>query len=189
MALLTSFSGLLLWRRAMFAVAGLMALGLISAAHAAEQREVQAVFLLNLSRFVRWPETAFATEEAPLVIGFMADEALGALLAEAAHNEKSGRHPIEVRPIRTFADLEGCHIAYFSRAEATAVPQFIAQLRAKSVLMVSDADGFLRLGGHVQLYQRGGQFKLRIDVGNLKRSELSASAPLLRVAEVFGDRE
>src|SRR5690606_4809663 len=67
-------------------------------------------------------------------------------------------------------------------AEAVLV---IPTLRNKPVLTVSDADGFLPLGGHVQLYNRGGHMKLRLDVDNLQRVDLSASAQLLRVAEVI----
>lgn len=154
---------------------------------ATSQQEVQAVYLLNLTRFVRWPESAFAAEDAALVIGVLPEESVGALLDNAAKGELAGRHPIVVRRIRTSADLDGCHLVFFSKASMANVTQMVGVLRARPVLMVSDADGFLRLGGHVQMYNRAGQVRLRLDLGNLKRAELAASAPLLRVVEVTGN--
>lgn len=150
------------------------------------EREVHAVFLLNLTRFVRWPEAVFPAENAPLVIGVLADDPLGSVLEEAARNETAGQHPIEIRHIRSADDLEGCHAMYFPKSQMAEAVQLIPLLRSKAVLTVSDGEGFLPLGGHVQMYNRGGQVKLRLDVDNLKRAELTASAQLLRVAETVG---
>jgi hypothetical protein len=153
------------------------------------EREVQAVFLLNLTRFVRWPEVAFAAEDAPLTIGVLGEDPVGTVLEAAARGESSGKHPIVIRRVQRAADLAGCHVVFFPKSRMTDAVEMIPVLRAKSILTVSDADGFLPLGGHVQLYSRGGQMKLRLDLDNLKRGELNPSAQLLRVAEIVdGDR-
>lgn len=152
-----------------------------------QQQEVQAVFLLHLTRFIRWPDNAFAAEDAPLVIGFFSDDPVGLLLDEVAHGELAGKHPIATRRIHVSADLNGCHMVYYGRGGINSAAQMIASLRDKPVLTVSDAEGFLRLGGHVQFFTRGGQLKLRVDLRNLKRAELTASSQLLRVAEASGN--
>jgi len=156
----------------------------VQAAVPAPQHEVQAVFLLNLTRFIRWPERAFAGEDAPLLIGVLPDDPVGALLTDAVRGETVGRRPIAVRQVRTPADLEGCHLVYFAKADANDSTRMLAALREKPVLAVGDTEGFLRLGGHVQFFNRGGQVRLRLATGNLKRAELTASSQLLRVAEV-----
>jgi hypothetical protein len=59
-----------------FVYGALARLALLSASKVAEraqQREVQAIFLLNLMRFIKWPEKAFATEGAAFVIGTLPD--------------------------------------------------------------------------------------------------------------------
>jgi hypothetical protein len=156
------------------------------AAESPPQHEVQAVFLLNLTRFIRWPDAAFAADDAPMIIGLLHDDPVATALGEATRHEMAGRHPITVRRIHTAADIDGCHLIFFAKADLTDAAQMLTSLRAKPVLTVSDADGFLPLGGHVQLFNRAGQVKLRLDLKNLKRADLSASAPLLRVAEVIG---
>jgi hypothetical protein len=169
------------------ALLGLVVPATLDAAETARPEEVQAVFLLNLTRFIRWPESAFAGETAPLVIGVLPNEPVGVLLAEAAHNEVVGKHPIEVREIRSAADLDGCQFVYFAKMEMGQVNPLISPLRAKPVLTVSDVDGFLAIGGQVQIFSRAGHLRMRLDLRNLRRAELSASAPLLRVAEVTGN--
>lgn len=157
------------------------------AADAIPAQDVQAVFLLNLTRFVRWPETAFAADDAPLLIACLQDDPLGAVLADAAKDEKSGKHPIEVRRVRSAAELEGCHLVYLSSTALSGAAPMLGPLRSRPVLVVSDADSILRLGGHVQLFTRSGQPRLRLDLRNLKRVGLTASSQLLRVAEVIGN--
>lgn len=170
-----------------FAVAAVALMTGPSVGDAAERREVQAVFLLNLTRFIKWPENAFPKEDADFVIGTLPNDPLNGILIAAAKGESAGGHPIKVRQVRTSADIDGCHLVYVSKPGLGEVAQMLATVRTKPVLTVSDADGFLSLGGHVQLYNRSGQMKLRLDLGNLKRAELVASAPLLRVAEVIGN--
>lgn len=148
------------------------------------EREVQAIFLLNLARFVRWPEAVFATDHAALVIGILPEDPLGPILDEAASGESVGNRPVVIRRIHVSTEIEGCHVVHFPRSQIGSVVPLIVQLHTRPVLMVSDAEGFLRLGGHVQMFNRGGQVKLRLDVENLKRAELTASAQLLRVAEI-----
>ncbi len=159
----------------------------VRAAESARPEEVQAVFLLNLTRFIRWPDNAFASDTSPLVIGVMPGDPVGVLLAEAAHNEVVSGHPIEVREIRSAADLEGCQFAYFAKLEMGQVNPLLSPLRTKPILTVSDVDGFLSIGGHVQIFSRAGHLRLRVDLRNLRRAQLAASAPLLRVAEVTGN--
>jgi hypothetical protein len=169
------------------ALLALVALAPASAGAAVPAQDVQAVFLLNLTRFVRWPDAVFATDDAPLVIACLQDDRLWPVLVEAVKDEKTGRHPIEVRRVRSAAELDGSHLLYLSSATLDGAVQMLGPLRNKPILIVSDADGILRLGGHVQLFTRGGQLRLRLDVRNLKRADLTASAQLLRVAEVVGN--
>lgn len=168
-------------------VCGLVLVGAFVPVRAADSHEVQAVFLLHLSRFIRWPDTAFGAPDAPFVIGVLPNEALANVLAEVADGETTGTHPIVVRTVRTTEDLRNCQILYVSKTDPHELVRLVGEVRSKSVLTVSDADGFLRLGGHVQLQRSRGQFKLRLNVAALRRAELSPSASLLRVAEIVGE--
>ena len=124
--------------------------------HRAARRRSGAVFLLNLTRFVRWPDAAFKTEDAPLVVGTMEGDPVGNSLEEAVQGEKVGKHPIQTRRVRSPADLEGCQVVYFAREYFPGAAQMLAPLKDKPILTVSDADSFLTLGGHIQFYNQTG---------------------------------
>ncbi|QYM78374.1 YfiR family protein [Horticoccus luteus] len=150
----------------------------------ARQLDIEAVFLLNLTRFIRWPDKSFPADDAPLYIGLLPTDPIATVLNEAAGGESSGSHPIKLRWIRNAADANDCHLVFFSKSTLTESAQLVAGLRDKPVLLVSDSDGFLRLGGQILLYKRGTQVRLRIDLANLRRSNLTASTSLLRVADL-----
>jgi hypothetical protein len=46
-----------------------------------------AVFLFNFTQFTEWPRSAFASEEAPLVIGIIGADPFGKYLEETVSGE------------------------------------------------------------------------------------------------------
>lgn len=175
------------WWRAAIAVA--LTIGGTAGAGAVEPAradEVHALFVLNLTRFVRWPVGTFTAEDSALVIGVRPRDPVGGLLRRLAGGEKSGDHPIELRDLVTSADLEGCHVVYFSKDDTAGIVRWLVPLQSRPVLTVSDAEGFLRLGGHVQLYRQGGNVRLRVSPAGLEQAGLQASSQLLRVAGAGG---
>ncbi len=156
------------------------------AATAARVEEVQALFVLNLTRFVRWPAEAFAADDSALVIGVQPLDPVGVLLRRLAIGERSGERPIEIRDLNSPADIDGCHLVYFSKEQTSEMVRWIGPLRSRPVLTVSDADGFLRLGGHVQLYRQGLKVRLRVNPAGMEQAGLQPSSQLLRVAGAGG---
>jgi hypothetical protein len=150
----------------------------------ASAEEVRAVFLLHLARFVRWPESAFSSANAPLVVGVLQNPALFDVMQEAVRGERVGPRPIECRDLRSAAEMSRCHLVYVGSAAVRPSAPLIAAMQQRPVLLVSDADGFLNLGGHVQFLARAGEVKIRVAPANLKESHLTASSQLLRIARV-----
>ena len=148
------------------------------------RESVHSAFVLNLARFIRWPDTAFAAADAPLVIGTLARDPINEALDADVENEQIGTHPIQVIRLRSMNDVAGCHIVFLSAENARHTPALLAQVRGKPILAISDAEGFLELGGHVLLVPRGQRTGLRLHQPNLKSSGLTASSQLLRIAEV-----
>ena len=163
---------------------GVLALLLVPlpAAPKAEGPQVQALFLLHLAKFVKWPAEAFDSPEAEFVIGVSAGSPLYSPLRRVTLGEQLWGRNILCRPLRGPADLEGCHLVFI---ESDALPNFVArlpELRNSPTLLVSDAEGFLLLGGHVQFLTRSGRMRLRLAPDHLQDANLHASAQLLRIA-------
>lgn len=150
----------------------------------ASPEELQAVFLLNLAHFVKWPADAFAHDESPFMIGVIGDSSLLQTLRRATQGEMVAGRPIRCREVRSAGDLSDCQLVFVGSEAVPTVATRFAELHRRPILFASDTEGFLHLGGHVQFFTRGGRMRLRLAPQQLRRSELHASAQLLRVAEI-----
>lgn len=66
-----------------------------------KEYQVKAVLLLNLTRFVDWPESAFAAPDSPVVIGIVGHDPFGATVDDAVHGERVNGRSIVVQPFQT----------------------------------------------------------------------------------------
>jgi len=146
-------------------------------------QQVQALFLLNLARFVKWPAEAFNSPTAPFVIGVTDSGSLLGTLRIVTRDEELGGRAIVCRTVRSPGDLAECHLVFIASEALPTLASRLPELETSHVLLVSDAEGFLLLGGHVQFVNRAGRIRLRLAPDNLRRAELHASAQLLRVAD------
>lgn len=148
---------------------------------AVDRQAVYAAFTLNLIRFISWPATSFPAPEAPLVVGSFPRDPINASLDAAVQGESADGHPLRTIRIQTLEDVGRCHLVFLGRGNAlqAAVLQACA---GKPILTVSDAEGFIELGGHVGFVPQAAHMRLNISATNLKSSRLEARSQLLRVA-------
>lgn len=178
------FSGQLSWilgiRR--FGAAIVLALGSATGQTApVPEYQAKASFLLNIAQFVTWPSQS---PDAPLVIGILGDDPFGPYLDEAVRGQKVNERSIIIQRLRRHADPRACNILFISQSERDRVAQVLSNLKDRSVLTVSDIDGFTDLGGMIQLFIEKNTLRMRIGLDAVKASNLKVSSKLLRVAEV-----
>lgn len=150
----------------------------------AGEYQIKAVFLFNFAQFAEWPARSFADETAPIVIGILGDDPFGHYLDELVKDEKVGERPIVVRRHKDVTAIDGCHILFVSQSESSRLDKIIANLKGRSVLTISDADAFTRLGGMVRFAMDGGKVRLRINVEAAKACGLTISSKILRPATI-----
>lgn len=162
------------------------ALGLAMGARAATLSEYQlkAVFLYNFAQFVDWPPRAFPTEQTPLVIGVLGEDPFGASLDEAVRGETVHGRPLVVQRFRRVEEVEACHVLFVSRSESGRLEHILARLRGRSILTVSDADGFTEFAGMIRFVTENNKIRLRINVEAARAADLTISSKLLRPAQI-----
>ena len=143
--------------------------------------EMHAAFLLNLTHFITWPAGAFPEDDSSLTIGTFARDPINEELASALAAFQSGGRPVRHVRVQSKADIQKCHVVFVSKALQDRIP-LVAEDTGAPVLKVSDADGFLELGGHVSFFPQGTRVGLRISPENLRRTGLVARSQLLRLA-------
>jgi hypothetical protein len=146
--------------------------------------EVKAVFLFNFSQFVDWPESAFADDRSPLVVGVLGQDPFGAALDEAVRGETVNGRPLSIRRYERIEDVDACHILFIERTQQARLQQILQSLRDRSCLTVSDTDGFASAGGIIQFVTIDNRIRLQINLDAAKLANLTISSKLLRPAQI-----
>jgi hypothetical protein len=154
----------------------------------ASEYQVKSVFLFYFTQFVSWPPEAFADPKTPFVIGVLGDDPFGTDLESAVHGERVNERPIVVRHFVRVEEVDVCHILFISRSKAAELGRVLSLLKSRSVLTVSDIDGFSRAGGMIRFLTESGKVRLRINAAAAKAAGLVISSKLLRPSEVISNQ-
>jgi hypothetical protein len=149
-------------------------------AQVAQEQVVKAGFLFNFARFVDWPEAAFRNGN-QLVLCLAGTDPIGAALEPLKDKSVSG-HPIDVRRLKAGDPLKPCHILFVSDSEKRRLDAIIAEVRGAPVLLVSEIDNFLELGGMIQLVALDNRVQFEVNLAAATRGGLTVSSKLLKVA-------
>jgi hypothetical protein len=155
-------------------------------AEVSKEYQIKAVLLFNLTRFVDWPDSAFAGPDAPLVIGIVGRDPFGQALDEAVQGEKVNGRRIVIERFPNPRSVGPCQILFISDKERGRVSSILANLKARPVLTVSEIPGFATsIGGMIRLYTSNeNKVRLQVNLAQVQAENLKLSSKLLQVAEV-----
>lgn len=148
------------------------------------EEQVKAVFLLNVTRFVTWPEGGRNYQEKPFtfcVVGnkHFADEMAlvlkGELIFATQPNVVASDIPENIPP---------CDLLYIDKSVERDVWQILDKIKGLPVLSVGDHSKFCSSGGGVALLLKESRIKVQINVEAVRRQRLQVSSKLLRIATV-----
>jgi hypothetical protein len=142
---------------------------------------LKAAFIYSFAKFTNWPADAVPATK-PLLLCVLGDDAVGEALERAVKSRMIGGHTLTVSSVASAPQRE-CHILYLSGAKANNGP-LVASMRDLPVLTISDAEGFIDLGGIVQFYFEHGRLRFTIRVQSAKRAHLQVSSQLLALARL-----
>jgi YfiR/HmsC-like len=151
--------------------------------------QVKAVFLFNFAQFVDWPARSFLNPDAPLVIGILGENPFGSYLDDLVRGEKVGTRPLVVRRVQRPEEILETHILFVGRSATSEFVKIFGQIKGHSILSVSDADNFNRLGGIVRLATEAGKIRLKISIEAAKAAELTISSKILRPSTIVPEEK
>jgi hypothetical protein len=161
----------------------LLATGSLGARQVSEY-DVKAAFLLNFAKFVEWPPRAFASTNAPVVLGIVGKDPFGAALQILQGQTAQGRR-IEVRHFAADAGLQDCHLVFLTRSVAGQMDDILRRVHGRPVLTVSDLEDFARQGGMIGFVLVDRTVRFDINPGAAKAVELKLSSRLLALARTL----
>ena len=168
--------------------AALAVAGAPEAADIAPRGAVQGRFVLNLLSFVEWPEGTFESEQVPLVLGICGPQPREAFAAALRGRAVAGRK-IAIRHCRALGELTSCHVLLLCPSRKDSFPEIVQHLGSRSVLVLSEIDGFAAMGGTVGFRVRGGGVEFEVNTDSARRARLKISSKLLKLAKAVHGTE
>ncbi len=151
---------------------------------ASKEYQIKAAFLFNFVQFVEWPANTFTNNEAPFSIGILGEDPFGKALDETIQGETIQKRKLIIHRAQKWEDLQNCQIIFISRSEKGKVAEILSKLNARSVLTVSEFQGFANRGGVINFYLEGNKVRFEINAAIAQRQGLKLSSQLLSVGKI-----
>jgi hypothetical protein len=144
--------------------------------------EVKAAFLLNFTKFVDWPASAFADPAAPFTICVLGKDPFGRSLDEIVQGEAVAGRRLVVRRISDPPGPQACQLLFID--ESTKERSRVLSGLPAGVLTVGDGDHFVHDGGMIEFVVENRRVRFDIHQSAAERAGLKLSSKLLGVARV-----
>jgi YfiR/HmsC-like len=150
--------------------------------------QVQAAYLYNFGKFVRWPANAALRPGAPFTLCVLGKDPFQGALDSLVTGQTVGGSPVAVQRVADTKELGACRLLYATRAESTRFKTVLDAARRLPVITVSDAPDFLQRGGIIQFVIVNNRVRFAINLDAAREAHLQLSAELLKVAtKVIGE--
>jgi hypothetical protein len=165
------------------AVALALLLGSAGARAAEESPEwVKASFLYHLTRYTSWPESAFASKSAPIVIAVIGNAAVADEVVKLTSGQQVEGRPIEVRKLAAGEAAPRAHVVLLPADDFDALKNQANSLRDHPTLRVAESERFATAVGDVGFRMVRGRVSFDINRDNARRHGLKVSSKLLNLA-------
>lgn len=145
---------------------------------------VKAAFLLNFVKFTEWPALP---DKAPLSVCVAGDDEVAGALAATLDRQVVAGHPLTLRRLSAREGWQSCQLLFVGEGEFRGWSGELEAIEKLPVLTVSDAAGFARGSGIIELFIQDNRMRFAINVGAAERAGLRLSSRLLKLAQVVED--
>jgi hypothetical protein len=147
---------------------------------------IKAAYIFNFAKFVSWPSAAFASADAPIVIGILGKDPFGSELDQTIAGKTIERHPLKAKRLGETGAINGCHILFISDLDRIRLPEILEKASRLSILTVGETDDFTDIGGMIRFFKHDNNIRFEVDLVPVEAAGLKISSKLLQVATVKG---
>ncbi len=145
------------------------------------EHQVKAAFLLNFTKFVEWPETAFGDGHSPIAICVLGEDPFGSALDQIVEGEVVEGRRVIVRRIKEPPVAKQCQVLFVSPVIKD-VSQILTSGGTGILTVGEGSDNFLREGGVISFVVENRHVRFDINQSAAETEGLKLSSRLLRVA-------
>lgn len=143
------------------------------------EHKLKAAFLLNFAKFTDWPTQGSGTQEFTFCAAGDSDE----LQPYMGLSKKTVQgKPIRLALLQGHSEPETCQVLFISRSSAEVADHILQKTDGKPVLLVSDIQAFIEMGGIIEFEMRGSRLGFIINNTKAGKVGLTISSSLLNLA-------
>jgi hypothetical protein len=142
--------------------------------------DVKAAYLVDFGKFMRHSDARASRPAFDVCI--LGQDPIEHSINEFAANASIDNHPVWVIRLSDVTEANSCSEVFISSYEGERLREDLAILLGTDVLTVSDAPGFLKLGGMIQFIPVGNRVGFMVNLKSLSHAHLTLSSELLKVA-------
>src|SRR5260221_13448204 len=111
------------------------------------EEEIKAAFIYNFTKFIEWPEKAFASESTPISVAVVGNDQFAEKLAALLKDKRAQGRTFNVRKVSPGPDITNCHVLFIAQSQTRRFSQYAEFLAKAPVLTVGEFGNFLTQGG------------------------------------------
>jgi hypothetical protein len=146
--------------------------------------QIKAGFFFNFTRFVEWPEDAFATPTSPIVVCIVGETPLTDLLTGVAVGKVVNGRAVSITRVKPADDFRVCNLLFISEAAERRTGEILPRLRKSHTLTVGETPGFPRAGGMINFSVQDNKVKLEMNLDATTRAGLKINSKLIAVSRL-----
>lgn len=148
----------------------------------APEASVKAAFLYKFAGYIEWPPSAFASPDAPFVIGVLGSDEIAAELAKLVPGRAIEGHPAVVKRLREGDPVKGVHVLFIGKAESARLAAITRAAQREGVLAVSESERGLEAGSAINFVVSEDRVGFEVSLDAADKSGHRISSRMLAVA-------
>ena len=128
-------------------------------------------------KYVEWP----ANNRNTTTICLFGRDTLGHYLSSHEGRPIGGRE-LRIRRVNSPDEMANCQLVYIPDVEEARIGVVLRWTLGMPILSTSNADGFARSGGGIELLRSGGRVQFIVNADTLSRQGLTPSSQMMRLA-------
>jgi hypothetical protein len=143
---------------------------------------IKVAYLYNFANYVEWPANAFASNDAPFVIGVFGPDPFGKLLDELASAKTVRSRRIVVERFATADQVKPCQMLFIAPSVNRAQrDEALAKLANQPVLIVTDTPN--DKDGIISFVNENNRIRFMVNATSAKQRDLKISSKILALAK------